>query len=160
MSVYEIMQIAAAGVVILLSLWASNGRGAVWICAILLDMMLSTWAWTSGHPYAAVITAACDFTLCIAIYQFGRNRWEQWLFLLYQFSMLTSIFAHAASIFAPGWMDHDTYSSILEAVNYSAFLLIGTISGIHIASDREDILALRPWRRIRALVLPSLREDP
>lgn len=158
MSVYETMQLALALIVVGLSLWARNNRGAAWIVAICVNLAISTAAWVNGVPYSAAIVAALDFSLCVLIYQFGRNRWERWMFLLYQFSMLVSILYLGALTWAPGYVDHDLYSTLLEAVNYSAFLLIATISGIRIASHDRDRAAFRPWRRLRLLVLPAFRD--
>lgn len=159
MSVYETMQLAMALIVVGLSMWAGNVRGAAWIAAIVVNLVISTAAWTNGAPYAAAIVAALDFSLCVLLYQFGRNRWEQWMFLLYQFSMLVGILYLGAVTWAPGYVDHDLYSTLLEAVNYSAFLLIATISGIQVSSHDRNRAAFRAWSRISLFVLPALRDD-
>jgi hypothetical protein len=158
-SIYETLQLAVAAFVLALSIAAGNRRGALWVVAIVVNLMLSTAAWVVHVPYAAAVVAVLDFSLCVLIYQFGRNRWEQWMFLLYQFSMLVSILYLATMVWAPGYVDHDLYSTILEGVNYFSFLLIGTISGIQITSHDRDRFAFRTWPRIRALVLPALRDE-
>lgn len=160
MSIYEAIQLFAASLVVLLSMVVGNRRGAGWVLAITINMAISTAAWVGDMPYAAAIVATLDFALCVLIYQLGRNKWENWLFLLYQGSMLVSVLRLAMDIWAPGYVSHDLYSSLLEGVNYCAFLLIATISGIQIGSsnDYRGRLAFSPWRRLAMFVLPVFRD--
>lgn len=158
MSIYESILLFAAGGVMLLSLFASNPRGALWCAAIVIDLVVSTAYWRSGQPYADVFTGLCDFSVCIFIYFLGRWRWELGLFLLFQLSLLTSICDFAASLWAPGWIDHDTYSSVLESINYLSFLLVGGVSGLALAGAAG--FARQPWRWLRPSVLPLFGQNP
>lgn len=153
MSIYEAALLLLGTAVMLLSLSAANYRGMIWVAVILVDLMLSTAYWVDDLPYADAFTAGCDFTVCVLVYVFGRHWFELWIMLLFQFSMLVSIVDLAAMIWAPGWIDHDTYSSMLEAVNYVALLMIGGVSG-YAFSDRWDIPAFRVWHWLRPAGFP------
>ena len=135
-----------ATAVVLLSLFAGQTRPAFWVLAIVIDLALSTTWWTHGLPYGDVFTAGCDFTLCVLIYIFAANLYERWVFILYQCSMLVSIIDLGASIWAPGWLDHDTYSSALEVINYLAFVILGGVSGFAF-NNRFDSRAFSAWPR-------------
>lgn len=157
-SVYELAQLFAAAGVLILALLANNYRGAGWIVALTIDLMVSTASWKAGYPYAAAVTGSADFLLCIAIYCFAMHRWEMWVFLLYQFSMLVSIVYLGTQIWGGGLViDHDAYSSVLEAVNYSALLIIAITSGMSLASTHRDSAAFRPWRWLRPAGFPLFR---
>lgn len=158
MSVYETTLLLVATAVLVLSILAGNHRGAAWVVAIVADLMLSTAYWRADLPYGDVVTALCDFTVCVMVYCLGRYRWELHLFLLYQFSMLVSVIDLGAMIWAPAWIDHDTYSSVLEVVNYIAFFMIGGVSSFAF-SDRLDVAVFRPWRWLRPAVFPLFSEE-
>ncbi|TXH09165.1 MAG: hypothetical protein E6R03_17145 [Hyphomicrobiaceae bacterium] len=160
MSDYEIAQLIAAGAALIPCWMSRNLRGAGWVLAISLNLVLSTAVWTNGLPYPAAIVAIIDCLLFVAIFQLGRNVWEKWLFILYQGSMLVSIIRLAMDIWAPGEANHALYSSLLEICNYAAFLVIGSISGIKATSnDFRARLAFTPWRRLAFLVFPAFRDD-
>lgn len=144
MSIYETMLLMTATAVILLSLFAGNIRGSTWVALIAIDLVVTTAWWRAGLPYGDAFTAVFDFSICAAIYFFGRHRWELYVFLIFQCSMLVSIIDLAAMIWAPGWIDHDVYSSVLEILNYLAFITTGTVSGF-IFANRSDVSALRAW---------------
>lgn len=158
MSIFETILLLVAAAVLLLSLAASNYRGAGWVVAISIDLVVSTAYWRADLPYADAFTAVCDFSVCAAIYCFGRYRWELQTFLLYQLSMLVSIVDFGAAIWAPGWIDHDSYSSVLEAINYIAFILVGGVSSFALAA-RFDVSLYRPWLWLRPSVFPLFSEN-
>lgn len=156
MSIFEIALISVGTAVLLLSLFAKNTRGAFWVAAILVDLVLSTAYWRSGLPYADVTTALCDSAICVLVYLFGMHRWELWVFLLFLSSFVVSMVDLGVSIRTPGGMDHDTYSSMLEAINYVSFLLVGGISGLALAGGSDFPSA--PWRVFRPAFLPLLSQ--
>lgn len=147
MSIFEVAQLMFATAVLLLSLFAGQVRGAAWVLAIVLDLAASTSWWTHGLPQADLFTAGCDFAVCILIYLFAAHRWELWLFRLYMVSVLVSIIDLAANIWAPGWLDHDTYSIALEVINYAAFMTIGGTAG-YAFNDRFDVRAFAEWHGV------------
>lgn len=147
MSIFEVAQLLVAVAVLLIALFSGQIRAGFWIVAIVLDLAVSTNWWTHGLPNGDVFTAGCDFALCIMIYVFAADQWERWLFRLYTLSFLISTIDLGASIWAPEWIDHDTYSIALEAVNYAAFLLIGGVSGFAF-NDHFDHSAFDPWIRL------------
>lgn len=156
MSIYESILLITGTAAMLLSLLAGHKRGALWIAAIMIDLVVSTAYWRADLPYGDVFTAVCDFSVCVLIFLFGRWRWELRLYLLMQFSVLISICDFAASLWSPGWIDHDTYSSMLEAVNYLAFIGVGGIGAFALAAG--SLPAGKPWTRFRPSYLPLLAQ--
>lgn len=147
MSVYELLVLTVAIGVFLLSIIGGNIRGAAWITAICFDVVLSDAYSTSGLPYPEAAMAVLDFSVCIAIWFFAAKRWELWLFVLLQFSMLVSIVDLGAGIISPGWIDRELYLLVLELINYAVLLLIGGVSGFAIAG-RIGGGAFAPWSRV------------
>lgn len=111
----------------------------------------------AGLPYHAAITAMVDTGQCLAIYFFGRFRWEMHLWRVWQASVLLSIL-HLAGLTGGTWI----YAVCLEALNVAALAIIG---GRHFAARWADARDNRPWVPRRLLVaLRSLcaerREPP
>lgn len=153
MSFWETMQLMVGAAALFVALLCRDNRSMLWVLAISLDLVVSTAWWRAELPYPDAFTAVCDFSVCIALYLIGRYRWELWLFLIYQFSMLVSIVDFAMSIGRAGLVDHDIYSSVLEACNYGAFLLIGGTAGLA-ADGRFNLSTRLPWRWLRPSALP------
>lgn len=147
MSVFETIFLMAATAVLLLSLSGAHVRGTIWVLAIAFDAVISDAYSNAGLPFPEAFMAGCDFFVCVALYYIAAHRWELWLFLIMQFSMLVSIVYLANEVWAPGWIGEDTYLTVLEFVNYAAILLVGGVSGFVIA-DRQDGIAFRPWHRV------------
>jgi len=156
-SVYELIFLLAAAGVVVLAMLSAHFRGAFWVFAIVTDAVISD-AWISaGWPLPDAFMAFADFCVCAGVYYLAAHRWELWLWLVMQTSMLVSLVHLGASIVAPNWIDQGDYLSVLEFCNYAAILLIGSITGF-VAVHRKTGRAFGPWRRIRWLVHPSQRE--
>lgn len=152
MSIYEATLLFVGMIAGFLCLVGRNRRAAVWVSAIMVDLVLSTAWWRAGLPFGDVFTGACDFSVCIAIFIFGRWRWELRLYILFQFSVLISLCDFAASIWSPEWIEHDVYSSFLELVNYLAFISLGGIGAFALASG--SVPPYRVWNRVLLPFLP------
>lgn len=157
MSDYELYMLMVGTACFVLSLVAGNQRGMVWIAAICCDLIVSTWYWRAGLPFADAVTGTLDFSVCAAIYCFGRHQWELHIWLLFQLSMLASIADAGSVLFAGAGIDHDAYSAVLELINYLAFILIGGVSSYALAG-RRNIGLYRPWRWLRPAGFPLLAE--
>lgn len=138
----------AATAVFLLSLLGGNIRGIVWIVVLVLDAVASDAYKDAGLPFPDAVMATADFTMCVALYYIAAHRWELWLFVLMQFSMLVSIVYLAGTIIAgPDWIDVTDYLSVLELINYAAIILIGGVTGF-VVSGHFNGTAFAPWRRV------------
>lgn len=133
MSIYETLLLLTATAVLLLSLTASSYRGAWWIVVIMSDAVISDVYVGTGFPVPDAFMATCDLSVCAVLYYLAAHRWEVWLLLVMQTSMLVSLLHLGASIAAPDWIDQEDYLLVLEIINYAAIILIGGVSGFVIA---------------------------
>lgn len=95
-------------------------RALLWIGVGALSFVLSTLYGRTGLPFPAAITALCDAGVCFAIYFAAKARWEMYLFLLFQGSVLVSTM-YLAGIIGPHW----AYIAFLEGINWLALGVIG-----------------------------------
>ncbi len=165
MSIYAMVFLMVALAALVFSIFAQNNRGGAWVAAIVAVMLMSNAYVYAGHPYPEVFMAAGDFLVCLAIYFVAAHRWELWLFLVVQFSMLASVLHLGVAIFVPTADFSEIYMLTLELANYAAVLLIGGISG-YVHARRFGVAAFDHWRRVlpaglaawtakQALVFPS-----
>lgn len=146
MSVFELALIIGAAITAIIS--RRNPRGVAWVAAITADLIASTAYWRADLPYAEVFTAMCDASICFGIYFIGRYRWEMWVWRLYQVSLLISFLYLGVHVFGLSSVSQDDYSSLLEIVNWIAFLSIGGIS-IRQSWWTNAAPFLSPWSRWR-----------
>lgn len=109
-----------AALVALFCIWRGQWRGALWIAAGTASFTLSTWYGRQTLPYPEAVTALCDAAICFAIYFSARERWERFLFLIFQGSVLVSL-SYFAGLIGPHW----AYIVGLEIINWLALSLIG-----------------------------------
>lgn len=125
-------------------------RGVLWIVAGALSYTVSVIYWRSGLPYAEGIAGLCDAAVCIAIYFFGRERWEMLIWRLFQTSVAINFLYLAGNIGVFYGVPHDAYSAMLEAINWLALILIaGNGLAQMVGASLGD--AHRPWHRFRNL---------
>lgn len=159
MSPFEFWLIVGGLCVMLVSF--RNPRGAAWIMLILADLIGTTAYWKAGLPYGEVITGGADALVCLGIYFAGKFRWEMIVYLLFQASFMVSLIYLGLHTFGIIAIDQDAYSSVLEAINWLAFLAIGGNSALQLFGRNNVDLPYfsRPWRRrFSALVFPAYRE--
>lgn len=103
-------------------------RAQLWILAGAVSFVFST-AWQRYDlPFHPAFTLACDACVCLAIYFFGREKWEIALYRIFQASVLTSLVFLVGPIEIAGHtfnMGHYGYVVFLEAWNWAALLVIG-----------------------------------
>lgn len=156
MSAIDISLLAAAIVVCALS-WRINPRGILWVLTAAASFAASTAYWRTGLPYAEGVAGICDAAVCLSVYFIGRQRWEMWIWRLFQTSVAINFLYLAGNIGIFAQIPHDTYSIMLEAINWMTLLLIGGMSTMQ-RIGFSDGSAHRPWDRVR-VALHSLREE-
>ena len=125
----------------------SNPRAAVWLFAGAASYALSAVYWRVGGPHPETVAGVSDFAICIGIYFFGRYAWEMILWRIFQAMLLVNI------IFLGGNLglfpvSITGYSVILEALNWSAILLLGGTSALQGVGSYDGIVE-RAWRPVR-----------
>lgn len=149
MSVFTLTLLAGAALAAGLS-WG-NWRAIGWLAAVTLDLVLTVLWWNSGLPHAEVFAGTADAAVCLGIYFFGRWRWEMWVWRLMQAQVLVNVMFLASNLYVVPRIDHDTYASILEALNWIAILSIGGMAVLQrIGYDLGRARA--PWAGFRGFV--------
>lgn len=100
-------------------------RALLWIATGATSFIVSTGYARLNLFYPEAITALCDASVCFLLYFVARARWERYLFLLFQGSVLVST-AYLAGIIGP----HSAYIAALEGLNWLALLVIGGTSAL------------------------------
>lgn len=142
-----------AGVLIAALLSRSNKRGLLWLSLILFSYVLSSTWWRSELPAPELVTGLADAFICFAIFYLGRDRWELWLWRLSQISLLTSTVYLANNIFSWGMISHETYSIVLELLNWIAIFFVGTISAM-MSKGLTNGRVFDPWVSVFGFVRP------
>ncbi len=132
MSPYHIALLSAAIVTGLIS--RDLRRAWLWIGALALSFIVSVAYLYAPKPFifggwwppASGVAALCDISVALAIYTWGRRRWETvGLYALMLLSVAVNALYTTGQIF--GWPPippHEVYAIILELINYAALLLI------------------------------------
>lgn len=105
-------------------------RALLWIGAATASFVISTWYSRMGFAYPEAVTALCDTAICFVLYFAARARWEIYLFLLFQGSVLVST-AYLAGIIGPHW----AYIAALEGINWLALLVIAGTSALSMVQN-------------------------
>lgn len=125
---FQIALLMGAFVVVLVSL--QNRRALLWVAMGAASFIVSTAYARWGGPYPTAVTALCDVAACITIYHYWRERWEFYLFLLFQGSVLVSL-AYFAGLIGPHW----AYVAVLEVINWAVLAVIGGTRIVRLARD-------------------------
>lgn len=127
-------------------------RGILWIGVAALSYINATIAWRLDIPYAAAITAMGDTGVCLAVYLWGKARWELLIWRLFQISVAISIFYLAGELGVFTQIPHFVYSILMEAVNWLLLLLVfgnGIVQWIGTA----NVGSRWPWNHVRDFAL-------
>ncbi len=145
-------------IIVALISWHRNRRGVLWIGVAALSYINATIAWRMELPYAEAITGLGDAAVCLAVYFFGRQMWELWVWRLFQTSVAVSMLYLAGHLGIFANIPHEIYSILLEAANWMLLLLIGSMSILQ-RLGATNVSARRPWNRVRhfALVVQQKR---
>lgn len=155
MTTVDTIYLAAALAVCIVSY--RNLRGIAWLLALAVGYFVSGMFWRLEVGNGELVAGLCDAAVCAAIFVLGRYRWELWLWLLSQLSLLVNILYLVNNLSGARVIDHETYSIALEALNGVAFLLIGGVSAFqHVGMT--DGSAFRPWVSVLGFVRPAYQE--
>lgn len=142
-----------AGVLVSAFISKDNKRGLLWLALMTFSYLLSSTYWRSGFPHSEVVAGLCDVFICFSVYYLGRERWELWLWRLFQVSLLTNILYLANGVFSWGMVSHEAYSIVLELLNWLAIISIGTISAM-MSKGFTNGRAFDPWVSVFGFVRP------
>lgn len=91
-----------------------------WIAAGAASFVASTAYYRYGLPYYPAFTLVCDASVCLAVYAFAKERWEERIYNIFQLSVLISLL-YMSNVIADHWL----YIVCLELLNWVALLTIG-----------------------------------
>ncbi len=92
-------------------LWIAAGGGAYLLSLLYSDLKL---------PYAPAFAVLCDFTICLMIYGLAAKRWELYLMIPFQASILVNILELMRLV-----PERYLYVYSLDVLNLLALLFIG-----------------------------------
>lgn len=145
MSVWNLIIFSGVAAAALISI--GNRRTLAWIGAIFAAYIVSVLYWDMGLPNAEFIAGICDIMIVAAISWRAKYVWELWIGLLFLSSAFVNMTYLADNLIGADVIGHVAYSSILEAINIAAIIIIGGVSSFDKAG-MVDGLAFRPWLRI------------
>jgi hypothetical protein len=147
------------GLIVALAVSVGNFRAWGWLLAAAASYAVSTVYWRTGLPYGAFIAGMCDALLCLAVYFVGRLKWEMWVWRVFQLSVLVNFVYLGGTLQVWPVFSHDTYSIVLEAINWIALLWIGGHGAVQAVGASDDATASGvAWRRVYRALLPLYRE--
>lgn len=150
MSGFQLSLLVAAAFVSIIS--SRLPRATLWIFAGGVNFIASTAWWRYGLPYPPAFTMALDSVMCLAIYFFCKEIWEERLFRVFQLSVLCSLVFLAGPISILGItivMSHHIYIISLELCNWGALVIIATPTIIDMAKHYEIDTNLRWGHNVR-----------
>lgn len=121
-----------------------NLRGILWLVMAQVSFWLSLLYWDFSLPLPMLFAAICDSIVVYTIYVYGKEKWEEWLMLLFVGFILTN-FAGQATVILNENFDIHIYSWILYVINWVALLIIGTASGFKEAGYGRDFVPFADW---------------
>lgn len=138
-----------AGLLLAALLAHRDQRALFWLGAAALSYIVSVMYWRLGGPHAAFIAGLCDAAVCLAIYFFARYWWEMRVWNLFQISMAINFAYLGGEMGLWNSLPHNTYSIMLESVNWLALLWIGGNGAMQTLGAFNDAHASeRAWRRL------------
>ena len=156
------------GLILALAFSIGNARAWAWLGAGAASYIVSTIYWRLGLPHAPFIGGLADAAICLAVYLWGRYRWEMIVWRLFQASVAVNVVyasilfvlikvLHYPPDFPHASLLHNAYSGMLEVINAIALLWIGGNGAMQIigaTNAHRD----RPWRRVLGPVSALYRE--
>lgn len=147
------------GLIVALAMSVGNFRAWGWLLIVAASYAIATVYWRTGLPYGAFVAGMCDTMICLAVYFFGKAKWEMWIWRLFQVSVAVNFAYLGGTLHVWPIFNHEVYSIILEAINWIALLWIGGHGAVQVvgASDDADASGFA-WRRVYRALLPLYRE--
>lgn len=118
---FSIFALLAVGSAVISRQW----KALIWVFAITVSYLNADMAWRSnlGSIEAATLTLIGDGTVCLLVFFLWRQRWELWIWRLYQAAVAVSLIYIVTLLASHGairW--HNAYSYTQEAINALALL--------------------------------------
>ncbi len=150
MNVFQIAIAAGATLAMVLS-WRLP-HAFMWICIGTVNAVACDIFYSYNLPYPAAFTLALDALMCLTIHWFAKEKWESGLYIIFQFSVLMSVF-HLGGLIN----DDDAYRLALELCNWAALLMI---AGTAMLGGIRDRAFYRSWRSYFSGAYRYLRSPP
>lgn len=126
--------------------WVSriNLRGILWLFASQIAFWVSVLYWDLALPLPFLIAAIFDSLIVYYIFKYGKEKWEEWLMLIFTGSILVNFAAQALTIIDNNFNIY-AYSWALYIMNWAVVILIGTISGLKELNYDRNSLPFSNW---------------
>ena len=128
LSVYQVVILSVYAVVAWFLMERGDRRGLGWVCLAAISYLGTSAYWRAGFVEPALFAGIVDGAVCIAIYLFGKYRWELLIWRYFQFFVLVNTLRlagyHGLFPVAPP----EIYSGLLEGTNILIALTIGGIA--------------------------------
>lgn len=175
MSQYEIALLIGYAAAALVAIICDNKRALGWIMLaggvyVITELYARTFGqttfvvatnrWDFFVPTGPLVSGLFDAGICLAVYFFGRYRWElSVVWRLFQASLGFNIWYLAALAHVPlvPSLAHNDYAGILEIINWLALLFIGG-TAILLRTGAADAFARGPGGRLRRALAALYRE--
>lgn len=131
-------------------------RALLWIGLAAIDYAVSVTYWRLDLPYAEGFAGVCDALVCLSVYFLAKERWELVIYRLFQVSVAVNFLFLAGNLGIFYKIDIDSYSILLEALNWLTLLLVGGMGLADRVGARLDY-ARRPRGRFFGSLL-ALRQ--
>lgn len=128
-----------------------NLRAMAWLGLGAAVFTASSVYWRTGLPHPELVAGAFDTIVCLTIYFAGRERWEMWIWRLFQVMLMLNIIRLAGTVGIYPNADHGTYAVLLEVTNWLVILLISGTAGLQRIGYGYGGAA-DPWHRVSGLV--------
>lgn len=126
-------------------------RAMIWLAVGAVVFIASSLYWRAGLPHPELFAGCLDAAVCLGIYFGGRQRWEMWVWRLFQVMLLLNIMRLAGTLGIFHNVDHIAYAIMLEAMNWLVIIVAGGTAGLQrIGYDHGR--AIDPWRGVSGVV--------
>jgi hypothetical protein len=175
MSGYELALLIGFAIAVLVAAICQNRRAVGWLCLaagvyIISEIYarvfgqttftVSTFRWDFQVPTGPLVSGLFDAGIVMAVYFFGRFRWElSVVWRLFQASLGVNIWYLATLARVPlvPSLTHNDYAAILEIINWLALLFVGG-TAILLRTGAADAFATGPGGRVRRALAALYRE--
>lgn len=175
MSAYEQSLFIGFAVAALVAIICSNRRALMWVMVAggvyaLTELYarafgqttftVSTFRWDFHVPTGPLVSGLFDAGICLAVYFFGRLRWElSVVWRLFQASLGVNLYYLASLAHLPYLpsLSHNDYAITLEIINWLALLFIGG-TAILLRTGAADAFARGPWGSLRRALAALYRQ--
>lgn len=126
--------------------WISriNLRGIFWLFISQIIFWLSVLYFDLLIPLPFLVVATLDAIAVGLIFKYGKEKWEEWIMLIFTSSIFVGFAAQLLNVFNISFNIY-MYSWIMYVLNWSIIFIVGTISGLKVLNYDRNSLALSNW---------------